>query len=217
VADDLAAEPPLDAGAFTAWLAGMEGALRGERSSDVPCGGCTACCSSHQFVLIEPDEAETLAHVPAPLLFPAPGRPEGHVLLGYDERGRCPMLGDDGCSIYAHRPRACRTYDCRVLAAAGVDVEEDQPLVARRARRWRFSHPTEVDRIEHEAVRAAAAFLASRPEVFSEGRAAHGSDLAALAVDAHDAFITAESGSAGRVVSDPEPKTVRVHLRLRRG
>src|SRR5262245_47949648 len=99
----------------------MDSALRGERSSDVPCGGCTACCSSSQFVLIEPDEAETLAHVPGPLLFPAPGRPDGHVLLGYDDRGRCPMLGDDGCTIYAHRPRACRTYDCRVLAAAGVD------------------------------------------------------------------------------------------------
>ena len=27
------------------------------------------------------------------------------------------MLAEDGCSIYAHRPRACRTYDCRVFPA----------------------------------------------------------------------------------------------------
>ena len=56
---------------------------------------------------------------PAALRFPRPGRPKGHVVLGYDEHGRCPMLGDHGCTIYEHRPRTCRTYDCRVFAATG--------------------------------------------------------------------------------------------------
>jgi Fe-S-cluster containining protein len=215
VADDPTAEPELAAGDFAAWLAGMEGALRGEHGSDVPCDGCTACCTSSQFVLIEPDEADTLAHVPSALLFPAPGHPPGPVLLGYDERGHCPMLREDGCSIYAHRPRACRTYDCRVLAAADVAVEEDKPLLARRVRRWRFAYPTEVDRIEQDAVRAAAVFLASHPEAFPDGRAARGADLAAVAVEAHGAFLAHQPGSAGPVVVDPEPETVRVHLRRR--
>ena len=34
---------------------------------------CTACCTSSQFVHIEPDETDTLAHIPAALRFPAPG------------------------------------------------------------------------------------------------------------------------------------------------
>ena len=33
-----------------------------------------------------------------------------------------------GCSIYDHRPRTCRTFDCRVFAAAGVAVDADKPL-----------------------------------------------------------------------------------------
>jgi uncharacterized protein len=74
------------AGRFSAWL--------GQIGADVPCGTCTACCTSSQFVHIEPDEAETLARIPRALLFPAPGRPKGHVLMGYDERGHCPMFVD---------------------------------------------------------------------------------------------------------------------------
>jgi Fe-S-cluster containining protein len=145
----------LAGGSFSEWLRGMQGALRGERDAEVPCGGCTACCASSQFVHIGPDETDALSHIPPELLFPAPRMP-GHVILGYDERGRCPMLVDDGCSIYAHRPRTCRTYDCRVFPAAGVALDDDKPLIAERARRWRFDYPTEIDHNEHAAVRAAA-------------------------------------------------------------
>src|SRR6476619_2441220 len=114
----------LPAGDFGAWMTEMQGALRGERGSDVPCNGCTACCTSSQFIHITPDETDTLSRIPTGLLFPAPRMPQGHVLLGYDEQGHCPMLIDDKCSIYEHRPRTCRTYDCRVLPAAGVGIDE---------------------------------------------------------------------------------------------
>ena len=119
--------------------------LAGDAESVVPCDGCTACCRSAQFVTIGPEESDALAHVPSALLFPAPGAPAGTLLLGYDERGHCPMLVDDRCSIYDHRPRACRAYDCRVLTAAGVDLDDDGPdpakaPIAERARRWRFRY-----------------------------------------------------------------------------
>jgi Fe-S-cluster containining protein len=114
VATDLAA------GDFGAWVVQMQQALRGEQESDVPCNGCTACCSSSQFVHIGPDETDTLAHIPSGLLFPAPRLPRGHMVLGYDEHGRCPMLADNGCSIYEHRPITCRTYDCRIFPASDV-------------------------------------------------------------------------------------------------
>jgi uncharacterized protein len=127
----------LDAGPFASWLRQLQEALAGAGDSDVPCDGCTACCESSQFVHIEPDEVDTLAHVPRALLFPAPGLPAGHVVLGYDGDGRCPMLSEAVCTIYEHRPRACRVYDCRIFVATGVEV--DQPKVASRVRRWRFA------------------------------------------------------------------------------
>jgi Fe-S-cluster containining protein len=155
------AEPveDLPAGSFASWLAEVRVAIRGEGETDVACGTCTACCASSQFVHVEPDEVDALAHIPKALRFPAPGLPAGHVLLPYDQRGRCPMLTDAGCSIYEHRPRTCRTYDCRVFEAAGVDVGAEKPLIAERARRWRFAHPTDEDRAAHDAVRRAAAAL----------------------------------------------------------
>jgi len=151
---------PLPAGDFTTWLVGIDAALRREADADVPCGSCTACCRSSQFVHVEPDEVDALAHIPPDLLFPAPGRP-GHQVLGYDERGHCPMLGDDGCTIYAHRPRTCRTYDCRVLAAAGLSLDEpDKAPIARQVARWQLAFPTDDDRHDRDAVRAAAEALA---------------------------------------------------------
>src|SRR6266513_948514 len=99
-------ERELPAGAFSAWLGDMQAALRGERDADVPCGGCSACCTSSQFVHIGPDETD------------------------------------------AHRPRTCRTYDCRVLPAAGIGIDpDDEGLIARRARRFTFDFPEEADRV----------------------------------------------------------------------
>jgi Fe-S-cluster containining protein len=148
----------LPAGSFAAWLDAMQAALRGEGDAEVPCGDCTACCTSSQFVQIGPDETETLAHIPKDLLFPAPLRPKGHYVLGYDEHGHCPMLDDGRCSIYEHRPRTCRTYDCRIFAATGLEVDAESPTkveIAARARRWRFSFPTDDDRRLQDAVRVA--------------------------------------------------------------
>ena len=139
------------------WLTALGAALRGEADSDVPCGACIACCSSSQFVHIEPDELDALAHIPAELLFPAPRLPRGHVLMGYDERGRCPMLSDGGCTIYEHRPRTCRTYDCRVFPATGVFPDEvEKSRIAERARAWQVLHVGEADGERHRAMLAAA-------------------------------------------------------------
>lgn len=182
--DDADEDDTLDAGDFSAWLADMRAALRGERDSDVPCAGCTACCTASQFVHIGPDETDTLAHIPAELLFPAPRMPRGHVLLGYDERGHCPMLVDNRCSIYEHRPRTCRTYDCRVFPAAAVELDdEEKTAIAGRARRWRFTYPTPADRAAHAAVRAAAA-----ASVAQDARA-NTTEVAIRAVEGYERFL----------------------------
>ena len=157
-------EARLAAGSFRAWRAEFLAALDGAGSVDVPCGSCTACCRSRYFITIEPDEREALARIPKPLLVPAPGKPKGHVVMGFDQEGRCPMLGEHGCTIYEHRPRTCRSYDCRVFAATGV-VPTGKPHIAAQAARWEFDHPTGADLESQRRVQAVAqGLLASHPD-----------------------------------------------------
>ena len=191
IADNAATEDQVAAGSFADWLTGMQGALDGERESAVPCGGCTACCRSAQFIHIEPDEADTLARIPAELLFPAPLLPSGNLVLGYDENGHCPMLIDDRCSIYEHRPRTCRTYDCRVFAATGVELDDEhQVAIAERATRWRFDFPADIDEVRHDAVRAAATFVREHANLLPvDARPANATQHAVLAIRMHDAFL----------------------------
>ena len=204
----------LPAGEFSAWLHAMQSALRGEGGSDVPCDGCTACCTSSQFVHIGPDETETQSRIPSELLFPAPRMPVGHVLLGYDERGRCPMLTDDGCSIYEHRPRTCRTYDCRVLPATGLEIDDDdKTLIARRARRWRFDFSTEVSRNEHDAVQAAARFVLQHEDLLPEGSPpTNTTQLAVVAIEVHDAFLCHDGATGRATVVTPDVDDIRAVL-----
>ena len=148
------------AGGFLDWLRDMQAALRDEHDAEVPCDGCTACCRASQFIHIGPAETEALARIPKALQFPAPRLPDGHVVVGYDQDGRCPMLVNDACSIYEHRPRTCRTYDCRVFAATGIELDEaDKAEIRARAEQWRFEHPTDDDRRAHDELIAVAVEL----------------------------------------------------------
>ena len=156
----MGADGDLQAGDFGGWLAAMRSAIRGERDADVNCDGCSACCTAGQFVHIGPDETATLARIPRRLLFPAPLMPEGHLVIPHDARGHCPLLVGGRCSIYEDRPRTCRTYDCRVFAATGV--EPDDGLIAERAARWRFTYASEADRAAHEEMRTMAVAIRDR-------------------------------------------------------
>lgn len=218
--DDMNEQRDLAAGDFSAWASEMSDAIRGKRASDVPCAGCTACCTSSQFIHIGPDETDTLARIPAKLLFPAPFSPRGHVLLGYDERGHCPMLIDDRCSIYEHRPRTCRTYDCRIFPAAGLvlDDDDDKVLIARQARRWRFDFPAEIDRIRHEAVRAAATFLREHAgEMPAESAPTSTTRLAVLALQIHEVFLGGDEKTGHTMVIEPDLDLVRAEVMRRTG
>ena len=200
----------LPGGDFATWLSDMRSAFRGQRHAEVPCGDCTACCSSSQFIHVAPDETDTIAHIPGELLFRAPGLPDGWVLLGYDERGRCPMLADDGCSIYLHRPRTCRTYDCRIFAATGLDPEGvDKAPIARHARRWELSYASDDDRVRHEAIRLAASFLHDNPACFPGGKVpADTTQLAVVAVGVHDVFLHTDDETGRLLPATPAPEVV---------
>jgi Fe-S-cluster containining protein len=189
----------VQAGGFSAWLDATEDALRsGDGGADVPCGTCRGCCRGSMFIHIKPEETGTLKRIPRGLKFPAPGLPKGHVLLGYNERGECPMLVGNECSIYADRPQTCRDYDCRIFAATGIAVDaESQAEIARRVREWMFTYEDEESRERHALVKAAAAFLQGNRDLFPQGSLpSYPVQLAALAVRVYG-ILAERRGAAG--------------------
>jgi hypothetical protein len=87
-----------------------------------------------------------------------------------------------------------------------VALDEGETVhIAARAARWRFSHPTPVDEVRHDAVRAAAVFLREHQSE-TEGRviATAATPLAVFAVRVHDAFVQqdASTGEVARVEAD---------------
>ncbi len=184
------------AGDFSEWLRLTQAALDGGEPPVVPCGACNGCCKSSYFIHVGPDEHEALEAIPRELLFDAPGLPEGHLILGYDKHGCCPMLVAEKCSIYDSRPRTCRVYDCRVFTATGIDP--DKPAVEERTRRWRFSFPAEQDGLECRMVRAAGRFLAEHPSSFPAGSLpANPAQLSVLAVRSNEVFRASMDPSDG--------------------
>lgn len=173
------------------WRDQLRAALVGTADADVPCGACTACCTSAQFIHITPDETKTIARIPKALRVAAPGLPKGHVVLGFDERGHCPMLVDGACSIYEDRPRTCRVYDCRVFAATGIiDTDERRVEIRTRAEQWSFDHSSQADSASYDATRAAAhALNAAGRELDGVPLPSNPTQLAVLAFELQDLFL----------------------------
>lgn len=201
-ADGADGQGEIPAGRLARWVVEFREHMEQGTATQVACGSCTACCRSSQFVDIEPDESDALAHIPAQFLAPAPGRPEGHKVMAHDESGRCPMLGEAGCTIYEHRPRACRIYDCRVFAATAITP--DQPLIGARAGQWRFEVGDDADRDAARALAAAAGYLGRHfPDSPATARAA-------AAVLVCDAF--SDPGAADRLEPDDVAALILVRM-----
>ncbi len=181
----------LPAGIFSQWLSQTIEALKNNEGTDVPCGDCIGCCSSSYFVHIRPEEKKVLKLINKDLLFPAPGMPQGHVVMGFNEKGECPMLVNKKCSIYEHRPITCRAYDCRVFTAAGITkCDEDKILITRRIQRWKFSFPTDLDKIRQTTIKIARLFLLDNIKSFPKGSIpGNSTQLAILAIKIHELFL----------------------------
>jgi Fe-S-cluster containining protein len=190
----------LDAGDFASWISATLTSLESGADSDVPCGACNGCCKSSYFIHIRPGESDALAHIPRELLFAAPGLPDGHVVMGYNEHGCCAMLLDERCTIYPHRPETCRVYDCRVFPATGV--EPPQLLIAQRAKRWRFTYSSETDRQAQLTLLATGRFLLERADEFPTGwLPTNPAQLAVLAIRVHGVFEAMSDAPDSEVVS----------------
>jgi len=188
---------------FSSWLRSVQAALAEEQPAGVPCGECNACCRTAHVIHVRPEERRARAVIPRRFLLPAPGLPPGNLVLGYDGHGCCPMLVGGRCTIYDDRPLACRTYDCRIYAAA--DVVADRGAIREQVERWRFSHPSREDLDRHAAVRTAARFIGERRECLPS-KAARREPLrvATLAIAVHESFLKAALHEARPAVSDRE-------------
>lgn len=84
---------------------------------DVPCGSCAMCCEKLTPFLLPEEVASGL--YPLSLITPTKEQlqtnPEiGPIVTLYRKKeGGCGMFVDGKCSIYEHRPRSCRQFDCR--------------------------------------------------------------------------------------------------------
>lgn len=190
---------------FGSWLRDVQAALAEERPADVPCGDCNACCRTCHVIHVRPEEKRTRARIPREVLLPAPGLPPGNLVLGYDESGCCPLLVDGRCTIYADRPLACRTYDCRIYTAAGVPA--DRAAIAQQVDRWTFAHPSPDDLARHAAVKAAARYIQGHTECLASDAARREPlRVAVLAIAVHETFLpagarTAEPERSGRDIA----------------
>jgi uncharacterized protein len=200
------------AGDFSAWLSHARKAIALGLGTDVDCGDCAACCRSSYFIHVKPEEAKALGAEAQKALAAAPGMPKGNKVLTFDEKGACALLKPSGCSVYAKRPQTCRNYDCRIFAAAGIAAGGDEKAgINARVESWIFSYPTARDRQEHDAVRAATAFIRGNAGSFPGGRVpGDPGQLAVLALKAYGVFLTGEAappggtGQASSVRSDGE-------------
>ncbi len=193
------------AGDFRPWLEQTQRALAQALPVEVPCGSCNACCRSGYFIHVEPQEIEALRAIPEALLFPAPGLPAGHKLMGRSENGECPMLESGACSIYEHRPNTCRVYDCRVFAATGVmPTDAAQRDVVQRAKRWLFT-TDQAGAADLVALRETARFVFNHRDLIDATiRPQTAAQLVIFVLRVFDTYRAATTNDTGRLVNECE-------------
>jgi uncharacterized protein len=193
VPEDGGSGAAVDAGPFADWLHAMRAALAGDGGTDVPCGDCRGCCVSGYPVPIRAQDAPMRAAIPAANLVASGGRE----FMTARADGTCPMLVERECSVYARRPQTCRDYDCRIFAAAGLDAGGPaRSVINGRVRAWRFRYRDDAERALHGAVRAAAAFLATKGDRFPFGTAPTSpSGIAVTAVTVVDLFLAPDAAA----------------------
>lgn len=138
----------------------------GERVEvDVPCNGCVSCCYYGKVeVYPERERPEDLRHLDV-----VP-HPDGGLALRKRADGACVHLGPSGCTVRAHRPYACRMYDCRVMATAGIR----QTFCGHVSPAWVFRPKSPEDHALRTALQfESAAYKAKHPEASIEEMFSH--------------------------------------------
>jgi len=181
----------IEAGDFDDWLQRILQSFRTASAMEVPCGDCRGCCSAGRFVHLVPSDQQARAAISRDFLQHAPGMPSGHAVVGYLADGLCPMLKHGTCTIYPYRPSTCRTFDCRVLAAAGLQVVGKwNERINARVQAWRFTFSSSDSWARFNAIRRAADFIGHNAAAFPGGRApSEPATIAVLAIKVHPVLM----------------------------
>ncbi|MCB0281250.1 MAG: YkgJ family cysteine cluster protein [Calditrichae bacterium] len=203
----------INAGDFSHWLEQITLTQKTNRGMDVPCGTCNACCKASYFIHIQPQETSTLSAIPKELLFPAPGMPKGHMVMGYDKEGKCPMLIKDKCSIYNQRPFTCRNYDCRVFNVTGLKPEDkSKKEILKQSDRWNFNKTSADENKILNALKDAAHFLTIYADKFPVGFVPRNTtQQAILAIKVYKVFLKSTQNlhkSAEKVLEEYVQKVI---------
>ena len=145
-----------------------------------------------------------LERIGADNLRPVPGASNGSHAHGI-RRPRSLLHVRERRMLYLpHRPETCRTYDCRVFTAAGMNAGPDKSVINERIASWRFEYPSPRDHEEHRAVTAAANFIRQHPIRFPGGHVpSRPSEIAVLAVKSYRCSWT----SRQRMRKSPRPSS----------
>jgi Fe-S-cluster containining protein len=80
-------------------------------TANVPCAGCTACCT-FDLIMLHPEMGDRASdYLTMPVTNPLTGEPG--LALQHKKRGGCIYLGEGGCTIHGRAPAICREFDCR--------------------------------------------------------------------------------------------------------
>lgn len=82
-----------------------------EKQTEVPCGSCTACCSTNQNLPLDPAQGDDVESYCVQVTVDQAGNRA--FSLAKTPGGVCVYLGTSGCTIYDRRPSLCRSFDCR--------------------------------------------------------------------------------------------------------
>ncbi len=187
----------IGAGDFDLWLNDILLSFKSSKAVDVPCGDCRGCCSAGRFIHVIPSDRAALSVIPKQFLQIAPGMQSGHAVMGYLENGLCPMLKEGNCGIYLDRPSTCRSFDCRVLAAADLRIEGKwNARINERVEVWKFSFSTPESEAKFKAIKRAAHFIKHNAAAFPGGRApSEPLTVAVLAIKVHSVFLTLDKAT----------------------
>jgi len=179
------------AGSFAIWLNQIQQALRGQGGTDVPCGECVGCCVSSYYIPLRAADEPVAAQVPEAMLHVTGPAEAPQQWMAYGADGHCPMLRNRQCTVYAQRPQTCRDYDCRIFAAAGIAAGDAvRHVINERVAAWQFSYDSPAEQNAHQAVTAAAAFIAAHQHDIDGIRFPGGpTGIAVLALKVYGVFL----------------------------